>query len=89
MIWSICGMIGILAGLVVMVLGKVLLGLLLLLAGVILMAVNYVTMMRGAAYLPGDGDADSVPGRQQSEIVKMDQPVIGEKDSSIWEKMEK
>ena len=89
MIWSICGMIGILAGLVVMVLGKVLLGLLLLLAGVVLMAVNYVTMMRGASYLPGDGDADSVPGRQQSEIVKMDQPVVGEKNASVWEKMEK
>ena len=89
MIWSICGMIGILAGLVVMVLGKVLLGLLLLLAGVVLMAVNYVTMMRGASYLPGDGDADSVPGRQQSEIVKMDQPVVGENNASVWEKMEK
>ena len=82
-------MIGILAGLVVMVLGKVLLGLLLLLAGVVLMAVNYVTMMRGASYLPGDGDADSVPGRQQSEIVKMDQPVVGENNASVWEKMEK
>ncbi len=77
------------AGIVAMILGKIGLGLLAILVGLILLAIFYVIMMRGAAYLPGDGDADGMPGRQQSEIVKMDQPVIGEQSSAVWEKMEK
>ena len=76
-------------GIVVMILGKVGLGLLAILVGLILMAIYYVTMMRGASYLPGTNDPDGVPGHHESERTKMDQPVIGEQSPNIWEKMEK
>ncbi len=64
-------------------------GALALLAGIALMGVGYAKLMRGAGYLPGDGDIDGVPGRQQSEINKMDQPVVGEQSANIWEQLEK
>ena len=65
------------------------LGALVLLAGIAVMGLGYAKLMRGAAYLPGDGDIDGVPGRQQSEINKMDQPVVGEQNADIWEQLEK
>ncbi len=64
-------------------------GALMLLAGIALMGAGYAKLMRGAGYLPGDGDCDGVSGRQQSEINKMDQPVVGEQSPQIWEQMEK
>ena len=88
MIWTVFGLIGILAGIVVMVLGKVLLGLILLLAGLVSILFTYAKMMRGAGYLPGSNDPDSVPGHHDSERAKMDQPVIGEQSAAIWEKMD-
>ena len=88
MMWIVLGMIAMLMGIVVMVLGKVLLGLILLLAGLISIIFIYAKMMRGAGYLPGTNDPDSIPGHHVSERTKMDQPVIGEINSSVWEKME-
>ena len=72
MLWIILGLVGILAGIVVMVLGQVLLGVLLLLAGVAAMAFSYVTMMRGRGYEPDQGTLNGLggKGRQQSEAVK-------------------
>ncbi len=87
--WVVFGLICFLAGIVVMVLGKMLLGLILLFAGLISIIFIYAKMMRGAGYLPGSNDPDGVPGHHDSERAKMDQPVIGEQNSDVWEKMEK
>ena len=88
MIWTVLGMIGFMAGIVVMVLGKVLFGLILLMAGLCSIIFTYAKMMRGAGYLPGNNDPDSIPGHHASERTKMDQPVVGEQNSAVWEKME-
>ena len=88
MIWIVCGMIAILVGMVVMILSKVLFGLIMLFAGLVSIIFAYGKMMRGAGYLPGTNDPDSIPGHHASERTKMDQPVIGEINSSVWEKME-
>ena len=87
--WVVFGLICFLAGIVVMVLGKMLLGLILLFAGLISIIFIYAKMMRGAGYLPGSNDPDGVPGHHDSERAKMDQPVIGEQNPDVWEKVEK
>ena len=91
MIWIALGMIAMLAGIVVMVLGKVLIGVILLLAGVAAMAFNYVTMMRGRGEEPNQGTINGLAGqgKQQSETVKVNMPEPGEQSPEIWEKMEK
>ncbi len=87
--WVVFGLICFLAGIVVMVLGKMLLGLILLFAGLVSIIFIYAKMMRGAGYLPGSNDPDGVPGHHDSERAKMDQPVIGEQNPDVWEKVEK
>ena len=91
MIWIALGMIAMLAGIVVMVLGKVLIGVILLLAGGALMVLNYVTMMRGRGQEPNQGLYNGLrgEGRQQSETVDVPMHAAGEQSSEIWEKMEK
>ena len=91
MLWIVFGLVGILAGIVLMVLSHVILGVVVLLAGVICMAMNYVTMMRGRGEDPNQGTINGIAGqgKQQSETVKVNMPESGEQDPSIWEKMER
>ena len=91
MLWIFLGMIAMLAGLVIIVLGKMLIGLILLLAGVGMMAFNYSTMMRGSGQNPDQGIHNGLggQGKQQSEVVKADMAEPGEQSPDIWEKMQK
>ena len=91
MLWIVLGMIGILAGIVLMILSNLWLGLVVLLAGVGLMAFNYSTMMRGRGDNPDQGTYNGLSGqgKQQSEAVSANMPEQGEQIPEIWEKMEK
>ena len=91
MIWIALGLIAMLAGMVIMVLGKVLIGLILLLAGVGMIAFNYVTMMRGRGDDPDQATVNGLrgQGKQVSEVVKDSIPDPGEQSPDIWEKMQK
>ena len=90
MLWIILGMVGMLAGIVVMVLGQVLIGLILLAAGVACMALNYATMMRGRGDDPDQAIYNGLAGqgKQQSEVVKANMPETGEQNPNVWEKLE-
>ena len=90
MMWILIGMLGMLAGIVVMVLGQVLIGLILLLVGVGLMAFNYTTMMRGRGNDPEQGTYNGLygQGKQQSETISVKMPEPGEQNPTVWDKME-
>ena len=90
MLWIGIGMAGILAGIVVMVLGQMLIGLILLITGVAAMSFNYVTMMRGRGDDPDQGIYNGLAGqgKQQSEVVKANMPEPGEQNTNLWEKLE-
>ena len=90
MLWIVIGMILLLAGMVsVVFLGMW--GLIVLLAGAICMFIGYRAMMLGSGKhpdqsgTPGFGTAEY--GRQQSETIDMNAPVIGEQPVNIWEKI--
>lgn len=88
MLWILLGMLAVLAGIVVLVLGSMW-GIVLLLGGIGLTAVYYRTMMRGRGYDPEQGTLNGLggQGKQQSETVKVTQPVIGEQSADIWDQM--
>ena len=91
MLWIVLGLVGILAGIVLMVLSHVILGVVVLLAGVACMAFSYVTMMRGRGEDPNQGTINGMngQGKQQSETAKVNMPEPGEQSPEIWEKLEK
>ena len=72
-----------------MVCGKMV-GLLAMFAGIILLFTFYIKMMHRSSMDPNQGTINGLAGqgKQQSEVVKMDRPVVGEQDSSIWDQME-
>ena len=90
MLWIVIGMILLLAGMVSIVfLGMW--GLFVLLAGAVCMFVGYRAMMLGSGKHP---DQSGTPGfgageygRQQSETIPRNAPVIGEQPSDIWEQV--
>ena len=90
MLWIVIGMIGLLAGLVCMVFAGMW-GLLLLLAGAVCMFVGYRAMMLGSGKYadqsgtPGFGAGEY--GRQQSETISRNAPVIGEQPADIWDQI--
>ena len=90
MLWILLGFAGILAGVVVIMLGSMIGGFALMLAGMIVMAKNYVTMMRGRGYDPEQGSIHGPggQGKQQSDAAKVPQPGSGEQPANIWEMVE-
>ena len=86
----VLGMVAMLSGIVAFVLGNWIIGLVLLLGGVACMAVNYATMMHGRGQDPNQALHNGMAGqgKQQSEAVDVNMPQPGEKDPSIWEKMQ-
>ena len=66
-------------------------GALALIAGFGAVAFGYAKLMRGSGNNPDQGTLNGLggQGKQQSEVAKMDQPVKGEQDATIWEQMEK
>ena len=85
------GVAGIFGGIVVMILGSVPVGVVLLLAGVVVFVIGTAKMLRAQGY-QGEGAYEEGlygQGRQQSELVKVDQPVMGEQPANIWDKVEK
>ena len=85
------GVIGIFAGIVVMILGSLPVGLLLLLAGIVAFVIGTAKMLRAQGYRGEGAYSEGLygQGRQQSELVKVDQPVMGEQSVNIWDKVEK
>jgi len=90
MLWIVLGLVGMLAGIVLMVMSNVIIGLVVLLAGLVCMAMNYVTMMRARGEDPNQGTINGIAGqgKQQSETAKVNMPEPGEHNPSIWEQME-
>jgi hypothetical protein len=78
------------AGIVVTILGN-LLGVLMLLAGMALVFFGYSKAMGACGFDPEQATVGGLngDGKQQSEVVKMDQPVQGEQNATVWEQMEK
>ncbi len=78
------------AGLVWLILGN-LWGVLVMLAGLGAWIFGYAKMMGGSGFDPDQATINGLKGegKQQSEVVKMDQPVQGEQDATIWEKIQK
>ena len=78
------------AGIVVTILGN-LLGVLMLLAGMALVFFGYSKTMGASGFDPEQATVNGFngEGKQQSEVVKMDKPVQGEQNATVWEQMEK
>jgi hypothetical protein len=78
------------AGLVWLILGN-LWGVLVMLAGLGAWIFGYSKLMGASGNSPEQGTYHGLngEGKQQSEVEKMNQPVQGEQDATIWEKMEK
>ena len=78
------------AGFVMIVLGN-LWGVLLMLAGLGAWIFGYSKLMGASGYSPEQGVHHGLngEGKQQSEVVKMDQPVQGEQNANIWQQIEK
>ena len=78
------------AGLVMIVMSNMW-GLLLMLAGLGAIIFGYSKLMGGSGYSPEQGTYHGLngDGKQQSEVEKMNQPVKGEQDATVWEQMEK
>ncbi len=66
-------------------------GALLLVAGIGVLAFGYAKLMRGSGNDPEQGTLNGLGGlgKQQSEVVKDNQPVQGEQNATIWEQIEK
>ena len=92
MLWIVIGMIGLLAGLVCMVFAGMW-GLLLLLAGAVSMFVGYRAMMLGSGKYADQsgtpGFSAGAYGRQQSETITRNAPVMGEQPPDIWNQLTK
>ena len=90
MLWIVIGMIALLAGMICIVFAGIW-GLAVLLAGAICLFAGYRAMMLGSGHhpeqsgTPGFGTAEY--GRQQTETIKRDAPVIGEQPANIWEQV--
>ena len=89
MILAVLAILCILGGLVAMICGKML-GLLIIFGGIILLFVFYCKMMNRSSLDPNQGTINGLngQGKQQSEAVKMDRPVVGEQSANIWDQME-
>ena len=85
----IIGGLLIVVGLVLILSGK-LLGTLVLVAGMGVIFFGYSKMMRGSGNNPDQGLFNGIAGqgKQQSEVVKESQPVIGEQPANIWDQVE-
>ena len=90
MLWIVIGLVALLVGMVCVVFGGMW-GLTVLLAGAVCIFVGYRAMMLGSGKHP---DQSGVPGfgagaygRQQSETIPRNAPVIGEQPSDIWEQV--
>ena len=76
-------------GLFLMLSGK-LWGVLILLAGIGIIFFIYAKLMRGSGFDPDQGTINGLKGqgKQQSDAVKVEQPVIGEQSADIWDQLE-
>ena len=85
------GVVGIFGGIVTMILSSVPVGVVLLLAGVVVFVIGTAKMLRAQGYRGESAYGKGLygQGRQQSELVKVDQPVMGEQPANIWDKVEK
>jgi hypothetical protein len=85
----ILGILTILAGLVLMVMGRMW-GLLAILCGGVMLMVRYARMMHGRGYNPDQGTINGLAGKgkQTSDAVPMNQPPVGEQPSNIWDQMQ-
>ena len=90
MLWILLGFLGIILGMIVVMCGSMVGGMAIMVAGMVLMCANYVTMMRGRGKDPEQGSLNGPngKGKQTSDAVSADQPVVGEQSANIWEKME-
>ena len=88
--YLICGGILIALGIVLLLSGK-LWGALVLVAGFGGIFVSYGKMMRGSGFDPHQGTINGLKGqgKQQSDAVKAEQPVMGEQSADIWKQLEK
>ena len=85
------GVFGIFGGIVVMILGSVPVGVAVMFAGVVTFVIGTSKMLRAQGYR-GEGaycEGINGQGRQQSELVELDQPAAGEQPVNIWDKVEK
>jgi hypothetical protein len=78
------------AGLIMIILGN-LWAVLLMLAGLGAIIFGYSKLMGGSGYSPEQATCNGLngEGKQQSEVEKMNQPVKGEQDATIWQQIEK
>ena len=85
----ICGGLLIVLGLVLILIGKIW-GALMLMAGFGGIFAGYAKLMRGNGFDPQQGTINGLKGqgKQQSDAVKVAQPVIGEKSADIWAHLE-
>lgn len=85
----ILGILTMIAGLVLMVMGKMW-GLLMILFGAIALMVRYARMMHGRGYDPAQGSINGLAGqgKQTPDAVSTNQPPVGEQPANIWERME-
>ncbi len=85
------GVLGIFAGIVVMIVGSVPVGVILLLAGIVAFVIGTSKMLRAQGYRGEGAYGEGIygQGRQQSELVELDAPVAGEQPANIWDKVEK
>ena len=85
----ICGGLLIVLGLFLLIGGK-LWGALVMLAGVGVIFFVYAKLMRGSGFDPDQATINGIAGqgKQQSEAVKENLPVIGEQSANIWDQLE-
>ena len=85
----ICGGLLIVLGLFLLIGGK-LWGALVMLAGVGVIFFVYAKLMRGNGFDPDQATIIGIAGqgKQQSEAVKENLPVIGEQSANIWDQLE-
>jgi predicted lipid-binding transport protein (Tim44 family) len=85
----ILGILTMIAGLVLMVMGKMW-GLLMILFGAIALMVRYARMMHGRGYDPEQGSINGLTGqgKQTPDVVSTNQPPVGEQSANIWKQME-
>ena len=76
-------------GLFLLIGGK-LWGALVMLAGVGVIFCIYAKLMRGSGFDPDQGTINGIKGqgKQQSDAVKENMPVIGEQSANIWDQLE-
>ena len=87
--FMICGGLLTVLGLALILNGK-LWGALVMLAGIGAIFFVYAKLMRGSGFDPDQGTINGLKGqgKQQSDAVKIDQPVVGEQPANIWNQLE-